>query len=237
MGVYLSNLNYSFFGAPESDPVKEKSAGADLNEKTHEKLVENTPLDQDKVDLTPRQIKESNLKQKELTDREKQDLAKLKAADREVKAHEQAHRSVAGQYARGGINYRYATGPDGKRYAIGGDVDIDASKVSGDPEATAQKMAQVKRAALAPADPSPQDRKVAALATRMEAAARAAADKQKLEKLRTQTNENKQNEEETADKARNSGTMNLGVSPYEAVNEFKKGVRPELVSNLFDLFT
>ena len=38
---------------------------------------------------------------------------------------------------------------------------IDVSPVAGDPRATIEKADQVKRAALAPAEPSPQDRQVA----------------------------------------------------------------------------
>src|SRR5437660_12427756 len=70
--------------------------------------------------------------------------------------------------ARGGPSYQYQTGPDGKQYAIGGEVSIDTSPVPGDPAATAQKARVVQAAANAPADPSTQDRQVAAQAARME---------------------------------------------------------------------
>ncbi|MDP6952123.1 MAG: putative metalloprotease CJM1_0395 family protein [Alphaproteobacteria bacterium] len=56
-------------------------------------------------------------------------------------------------------------GPDGKRYATGGEVPIDIAPVPGDPNATIQKLSQVKRAALAPADPSGADRAIAAAAS------------------------------------------------------------------------
>ena len=237
MGVYLSNLNYSFSGSTYAQKQDESNPGKELNTKAQDKLQENTPLDKDKVDLAPERTGNSRLEQKEYSNKEKIDLERLKAADREVKAHEQAHRSVGGQYVRGGINYRYETGPDGQRYAVGGDVDIDASKIQGDPEATADKMAQIKRAALAPADPSPQDRKVAALATRMEAAARQEAAKKAQEEKVSEENQKQQEQKETDDNVRKVSSGNLGVSPYEAVNEFKKGINPELVSNLFDLFT
>ncbi|MEO0429599.1 MAG: putative metalloprotease CJM1_0395 family protein [Pseudomonadota bacterium] len=93
-----------------------------------------------------------------------QDLVeRLAARDREVRAHEQAHARVGGQYA-GSPSYTYQTGPDGKRYAIGGSVSIDVSPVPGDPEATIAKMQQVKAAALAPAEPSSADRRVATIA-------------------------------------------------------------------------
>lgn len=99
----------------------------------------------------------------ELSDAEQAQVDKLKARDREVRAHEQAHATVGGQYA-GAPSYTYQTGPDNQRYAVGGEVAIDIAPVDGDPEATINKMEVVIAAALAPAEPSPQDRKVAALA-------------------------------------------------------------------------
>lgn len=98
---------------------------------------------------------------------------KLKSREREVIAHEQAHKAVGGRYA-GAASYSYTRGPDGKMYISGGEVSIDTSK-TGDPDADARKMAQVRAAALAPANPSAQDLAVAASATSAEAAARAEA--------------------------------------------------------------
>ncbi len=91
------------------------------------------------------------------------EVAELAAIDARVRAHEAAHRAAAGELARGG-SYTYKTGPDGRAYAVAGEVGIDAAVIRGDPAATLAKMLQVERAALAPADPSPQDRRVAALA-------------------------------------------------------------------------
>ena len=99
----------------------------------------------------------------ELTEGEKEVVEQLKDRDREVRAHEQAHAAVGGEYA-GTPSYTFQAGPDGKQYAIGGEVPIDVSPVDGDPEATIEKMRIVIAAALAPAEPSPQDRKIAALA-------------------------------------------------------------------------
>ena len=93
--------------------------------------------------------------------RQKLQVADLSNRDRAVRAHEQAHKAVGGQYA-GAPTYTFKRGPDGLSYAVGGEVRIDASAVSGDPEATMRKLQQVQRAALAPADPSPQDLSVAA---------------------------------------------------------------------------
>jgi len=99
-----------------------------------------------------------------LTQEEKLVLTKLQQVDTQVRAHEMAHLAAAGHYARSGANFQYQRGPDGKSYAVGGEVQIDTSRES-TPEATIRKMRVVRAAALAPADPSPQDRKVAAGAT------------------------------------------------------------------------
>lgn len=107
----------------------------------------------------------------ELSDEERQKVDELKARDTEVRAHEQAHAAVGGKYA-GAPSYEYETGPDGKRYAVGGEVSIDVSEEK-EPQDTIDKMQVVRAAALAPAEPSAQDLKVAAEATQKEQNARA----------------------------------------------------------------
>lgn len=101
-----------------------------------------------------------------LDEAELKQLTELKARDREVRAHEAAHQAVGGQYA-GSISYVYERGPDGAQYAVGGEVSISTSPVRGDPQATIDKMRVVRAAALAPAEPSPQDRAVAAEAMQL----------------------------------------------------------------------
>jgi len=93
-----------------------------------------------------------------------QQVQNLRNRDREVRAHEQAHVAVGGNLA-GPANLSFTTGPDGKRYASSGEVSIDISKVPNDPAASIQKFEQVQRAALAPANPSSQDLRVAATAS------------------------------------------------------------------------
>jgi hypothetical protein len=95
----------------------------------------------------------------------------LSARDREVRAHEQAHAAVGGQYA-GTPTYEFVRGPDGISYAVGGEVSISTGSVPNDPEETIRKAQQIRAAANAPADPSGQDRSVAAAAARMESEAR-----------------------------------------------------------------
>lgn len=106
------------------------------------------------------------------TDVEQQIIQELAARDREVRQHEMAHQIAGGQYT-GGATYTFERGPDGMMYAVGGEVSIDTSPVAGDPEATLQKAETIERAALAPANPSPQDLKVAAAARAMANDARA----------------------------------------------------------------
>lgn len=107
----------------------------------------------------------------QFTEKEQVKLDELKARDTEVVTHELAHAAAGGQYA-GSPSYSYETGPDGAKYAVSGEVSIDTSKIEGDPQATLIKAQQVKRAALAPVEPSGQDRIVAASADQMAAEAR-----------------------------------------------------------------
>lgn len=98
---------------------------------------------------------------------EQQQIQTLRAIDREVRAHEQAHASVGGRYA-GSPVYTFERGPDGVYYAIGGKVDIDTAPIPNDPAATVEKMQIVQAAALAPMEPSPTDRRIASEAQRRE---------------------------------------------------------------------
>ncbi|MBU0484216.1 MAG: hypothetical protein KKB30_06855 [Proteobacteria bacterium] len=91
-------------------------------------------------------------------------LAQLKSADLNIRAHERAHLAAAGSLAISRASFEYVQGPDGRRYAVAGEVAIDTSKEMA-PEATMVKMVKVRSAALAPAMPSLQDRKVATRAS------------------------------------------------------------------------
>ena len=88
-----------------------------------------------------------------------QEISKLQATDTKVRAHEMAHKAVGGALA-GAPHYQTVKGPDGKEYAVAGEVPIKIEKGS-TPQETIKLMNQVKAAALAPANPSPQDLKVA----------------------------------------------------------------------------
>lgn len=119
-----------------------------------------------------------------LTPDELQLVRQLEQTDRKVRAHELAHLSVGADLVRGGPSYSYETGPDGKRYAVSGEVSIDASPAK-TPEETVPKAQHIRSTALAPADPSAQDYRVAASATQMEVDARMALAKQQSEQIRS----------------------------------------------------
>jgi len=123
-----------------------------------------------------------------LTPAEERQVQALQRRDAEVRRHEQAHAAAGGAYA-GAPQYQYTTGPDGRRYAIGGEVSIDAGAVRGNPEATIAKLRTVKRAALAPANPSPQDRRVAAQADLGIAQARIELREERAEEARSRREE------------------------------------------------
>ncbi len=142
--------------------------------------ISNTGAISQQANKLPRNNHISTQSPFKLSEAEKEQLRKLKARDREVRTHEQRHRSVAGQYARG-ISYSYQVGPDKQRYAVGGQVNLDTSPIPNDPEETIEKMEQIKRAALAPAEPSSKDRQVAAESDREIARQQAKIQREKSE--------------------------------------------------------
>lgn len=100
-------------------------------------------------------------------------VSELKARDRVVRTHEMAHLAAGAGIVTRGASYSYQTGPDGQRYAVGGEVGISTSP-GRTPEETIAKADQIRAAALAPANPSAQDLRVAAEAAQMAAEARQA---------------------------------------------------------------
>jgi hypothetical protein len=148
-----------------SRTLKQKASG-----KTYEDAVSLSPVGKS-LAASRANTDESTGRTARLDTQEVQQLQELKLRDAEVRAHEQAHLSVAGQYARGGASFTYQKGPDGTAYAVGGEVGIDMSKEH-TPEATISKMQTIKRAALAPAAPSAADRSIASRAGIMESQAR-----------------------------------------------------------------
>jgi hypothetical protein len=119
----------------------------------------------------------------DLTAAQEAEVAKLKQIDQAVKAHERAHAATGGQLA-GAPSYTYVQGPDGQRYAVAGEVAISTGSGNDGPAATIRKAEQVIAAALAPADPSGQDRAVAASAQQLKLQAEAELAKQQTDKAK-----------------------------------------------------
>ena len=113
-----------------------------------------------------KESRESSGKSSEAVFAEQQEVKSLKRRDQEVRSHELAHAAVGGAYT-GAPNYSFSVGPDGKKYAVSGEVSVDLSPIDGNPSATIAKMQKVHSAALAPANPSIQDTRVAASAAKL----------------------------------------------------------------------
>ena len=149
---------------------------------------------------------------------EARQIAQLQQIDQQVRQHERAHIAAGGNLVLGAPTFQYVTGPNGRRYAVGGEVRIDTSPVEGDPEATLLKAQQIRRAALAPATPSAQDRSVAAKASSLESQAR----QELLREKQTGTSE-------TTDPA--SADSSLSASPSESEPSSPEADRTQAVGN------
>lgn len=187
MDIQTSGINsyYKYQSAlEEGSGLTPSSSGADP--RTKDTQV-NTPLSlsdgEEQIDSVPQTQEDEDVKEKDqssapdagsgFTQEEKLLVEELQKVDAEVRAHEMAHIAAGGEYITSGATFSYQQGPDGKNYAVGGEVSIDTSPVPGDPEATLQKMQRVRAAALAPAQPSSQDLKVASNAASLTAKAMA----------------------------------------------------------------
>lgn len=168
---------------------------------------------QEAVRQNPAQAAASQEKQTNaegLTPDEEKIVRELKQRDIEVRAHEQAHKSVGGPYASA-PSFDTVTGPDGREYAVSGEVRIDASPVRGDPAATIRKMEIVIRAALAPAEPSPQDVQVAQQAQQT--------------KLQAQAELRQQRAEEAAERQGEAGNRNGLLAALQAFSDAEKAAQ------------
>lgn len=111
-------------------------------------------------------------------------LKALEDRDQEVRQHEQEHLNEAGEHARGGPQFETYSASNGKTFVTGGKVNVDVSEIGGDPRKTADKMAKIRKAALAPKTPSSQDRTVEADAASKESVARAQMQQDDIKKGR-----------------------------------------------------
>ena len=154
--------------------------------------------------------KESSLEEKApngetLDPQQTQALNELKAIDRNVRAHEAAHVGAGGGVVAGGASYTYTRGPDGQMYATAGEVPIRMQKGK-TPEETIQNARRILAAAMAPADPSPQDYKVAANAAQMEVSARAEQARENAKKIEESMKDNSTSDSQDSNKV-NSATQ------------------------------
>lgn len=152
----------------------------------------------------------------ELTLQQVQQLRELQSIDRNVKAHEAAHQAAGGGLA-GAASFSYTRGPDNQMYAVAGEVPIRMQE-GRTPEETIANARQVAAAAMAPADPSPQDYKVAANAAKMEFDARAEATKLKAQEAK-EKKEEEEKKQESSDK--NNQDSKDNPEKVEANKEFK----------------
>lgn len=164
----------------------------------------------------------------ELSAEELRELAQLASRDRAVRAHEQAHVAVGGQFA-GAASYGFKEGPDGLRYAVSGEVPINLGVVADDPQATLGNALQVQRAALAPADPSIQDRLVAARAAQVALEARSDIVQQQVEERNAQVESSRQEAEE---KKLAEATRQEQLKEQEAQDLEKNGLKEVKKQNL-----
>ena len=134
----------------------------------------------------------------ELSLEEQRMVTELQAADTNVRAHEAAHMAAGGGLTSP-ASYTYERGTDNKMYAVAGEVGISTGE-GNTPQESLNKAQTIRRAALAPADPSPQDLKVAAQAASMEMSARAQIMQEKM----AQNSQNSNNSNETSGDAVNS---------------------------------
>jgi len=160
----INNLNSIYSYTNISRNHDKKSSDTNTNQ-------DNSNVQNDKKDLN------------KLTQAQKEQVIKLQQRDTHVRAHEAAHLAAAGSVASGGASFTYQKGPDGKMYAIGGEVPIHVTK-GNTPKETIAIARQVRAAALAPSDPSPQDLKVASQAAMMEAKALQELNKDQLKALK-----------------------------------------------------
>ena len=138
-----------------SDPFGAISARMELTRRMQEDKARQIQTDVDRV------IREERGRRGvDMTARERALADNLRTRDREVQQHEMQHYQTGRPFTRP-PEYWYVTGPDGRRYAVSGVTRIDISVIPGDPQATLDKFMTLKRAALAPHDPSEEDRRLA----------------------------------------------------------------------------
>jgi hypothetical protein len=83
-------------------------------------------------------------------------IDRLKNRDREVRVHEMSHGTNPELIKIGSAQFDYTIGPDGKAYATGGKVTLSTGSAR-TPEDALAKAGALKKASMAPGEPSSQD--------------------------------------------------------------------------------
>ncbi len=83
-------------------------------------------------------------------------IDQLISRDKEVRVHEASHSINPELIKIGSAQFDYTIGPDGKAYATGGKVTLSTG-ISRTPEEALSKAGALKKAAMAPGEPSSQD--------------------------------------------------------------------------------
>jgi len=211
-----SNFSSLQVSLNETKPTP-NSQSESLKPQTETNSLSKKESDQNKKPSLNERIDSQNKhSQNTLNEEDLKKVEELKLRDREVRTHESAHLAAAGQYATSGAKYQYQRGPDGKNYAVSGEVSIDTSKIPNNPEATIKKAQQIQAAARAPAEPSSQDRQVAAEASQMEVEARAELAEQR--QLRLNESQEKNSSSESSDDKENK---NNATKLYKEIDNTK----------------
>ena len=187
-------------GGLATEDLQSKQKESAEAQKKEDKKNENTQ----NIIKSEAEKREASEKKDKAEDEKDSQVRELENIQREVIAHEAAHKAAAGEFG-GAISYSYTEGPDGKRYITGGEVPIKLRQGS-TPEETLRNMQQVQMAANAPADPSGQDRQVAAKAA-------AIASKARSEINRDDESESESESEEI------KATVAKGTPIFESVSE------------------
>ena len=195
-------MNYYSTPAQSNDRGVENNTGNSSGDKTSN--AENNTQNNDK-NAGQKNIGELSLEEQRI-------VTELQAADTNVRAHEAAHMAAGGGLTSP-ASYTYERGPDNKMYAVAGEVGISTSE-GNTPQESLNKAQTIRRAALAPADPSPQDLKVAAQAASMEMNARAQIMQEKMAQNSQNPNNNNEASAENSNvnSAENSTENSTGNS-------------------------
>ncbi|ECL6571628.1 hypothetical protein FTM05_02650 [Campylobacter jejuni] len=212
MQISSSYNSYDYYS---SKPSFDKTNQSDSTQKDEKNLSENKD-DKEKNGEQTQMVNGVELSQKEVAQ-----VRELQSIDRNVKAHEAAHQAAGGGLA-GAASFTYTRGPDNQMYATAGEVPISMQK-GNTPEETIANARQIAAAAMAPADPSPQDYKVAANAAKMEFEARAAKMEfeARAEAMKLKAEEAKEKEEENKEKDDKNSENSLEKTDKDSKNNDK----------------